>query len=219
MTSPDGYASTWLCARQGGGRSGRRITNHSEKLARSVGPFSRQAITQRAQTAPDKKLCWPVARLRISIRINVSGKDQSCRRCALCCSRAAADIFRGHTLSARVKTSPVPTFNRTHPDWLVSKTRRRFHQLCKRIPKQGNRREPLKSPPAARGDPWTAYSNQGRCPCNPDGVAHGSGARGGEATPHTLTETGGHCAPSSRIRLRRSCGRGTHLRRGPRHST
>ena len=57
-------------------------------------------------------------------------------------------------------------------------------------------------------------ANQGLCPCNPALAAEGSGARGGEATPHTRAEAWGHCAPSSRIRLRRSCGRGTHPQGG-----
>ena len=67
-------------------------------------------------------------------------------------------------------------------------------------------------PLAARGSPLDGRpkQHQGLCPCKPALAAEGSGARGGEATPHTRAEAWGHCAPSSRIRLRRSYGRGTH---------
>ena len=71
-------------------------------------------------------------------------------------------------------------------------------------------------PLAARGSPLDGRpkQHQGLCPCKPALAAEGSGARGGEATPHTRAEAWGHCAPSSRIRLRRSCGRGTHPQGG-----
>jgi len=71
-------------------------------------------------------------------------------------------------------------------------------------------------PLAARGSPLDGRpkQHQGLCPCKPALAAEGSGARGGEATPHTRAEAWGHCAPSSRIRLRRSYGRGTHPQGG-----
>ena len=48
-------------------------------------------------------------------------------------------------------------------------------------------------PLAARGSPLDGRpkQHQGLCPCKPALAAEGSGARGGEATPHTRAEAWG----------------------------
>ena len=65
-------------------------------------------------------------------------------------------------------------------------------------------------PPAARGDPWTHTHTKGSALVIPLGSPRARERRGVKLPCTPTPKTGGRCEPSSRMRLRRSYGRGTH---------